>query len=142
MLNRAFAERYKVRLMTRSTLPEAQVQADRKRILQVLTNLISNAAKFAPDGSAVELEVNEVGNGIRISVQDRGPGIPEDFRARMFTRFSQADTAAARQKGGTGLGLAISKHLMELMNGHIDYEDRPGGGSTFWVELPKHPPSQ
>ena len=142
VLNRAFAERYKVRLMTRSTLPEAQVQADRKRILQVLTNLISNAAKFAPDGSAVELEVNEVGNGIRISVQDRGPGIPEDFRARMFTRFSQADTAAARQKGGTGLGLAISKHLMELMNGHIDYEDRPGGGSTFWVELPKHPPSQ
>ena len=142
VLNRAFAERYKVRLMTRSTLPEAQVQADRKRILQVLTNLISNAAKFAPDGSAVELDVNEVGNGIRISVQDRGPGIPEDFRARMFTRFSQADTAAARQKGGTGLGLAISKHLMELMNGHIDYEDRPGGGSTFWVELPKHPPSQ
>ena len=142
VLNRAFAERYKVRLMTRSTLPEAQVQADRKRILQVLTNLISNAAKFAPDGSAVELDVNDVGNGIRISVQDRGPGIPEDFRARMFTRFSQADTAAARQKGGTGLGLAISKHLMELMNGHIDYEDRPGGGSTFWVELPKHPPSQ
>jgi PAS domain S-box-containing protein len=142
VLNRAFADRYRVRLIARGALPEAQVRADRKRMLQVLTNLISNAAKFSPEGSAVELEPNDAGNRIRISVRDRGPGIPEDFRARMFIRFSQADTAAARQKGGTGLGLAICKHLMELMNGHIDYQDRPGGGSTFWIELPKHPSSQ
>ena len=73
---------------------------------------------------------------------DRGPGIPEDFRAKIFTRFSQADATAARQKGGTGLGLAICKHLMELMNGRIDFQDRRGGGSIFWIELPKHAHSQ
>jgi len=141
LLNHAFAERYKVRLVTRGECPEAYVHADRKRMLQVLTNLISNAAKFSPDGETVELVTEDRGERIRIGVRDRGPGIPEGFRAKIFTRFSQADTAAARQKGGTGLGLAICKHLMELMDGQIDFQDRPDGGTIFWVDLPKHPSS-
>ena len=138
LLNRAFAERYNVRLTTSGGLPGAYIHADRKRMLQVLTNLISNAAKFSPAGETVALVTEDRGERIRISVQDRGPGIPEEFRAKIFTRFSQAETSVARQKGGTGLGLAICKHLMELMDGDIEFEDRPGGGTVFWIELPKH----
>lgn len=137
LLNRAFAERYKVRLLTRNDCADSYIYADRKRMLQVLTNLISNASKFSPAGETVEMLTEDRGKRIRIRVQDRGPGIPEDFRAKIFTRFSQAETTAARQKGGTGLGLAICKHLMELMDGQIDFQDRPGGGSVFWIEMPK-----
>jgi PAS domain S-box-containing protein len=136
VLNRAFAERYGVKLRSTHSLPAAQVVADRKRLLQVLTNLISNAAKFSPEGETVQVALAKRGDRVRVEVQDRGPGIPEEFRARIFSRFSQADSAAARQKGGTGLGLAICKHLIELMNGQIGFQDRPEGGSIFWIEIP------
>jgi PAS domain S-box-containing protein len=142
VLNQGFTEHHKVRLSATASLPSAQVHADRKRLLQVLTNLISNAAKFSPAGATVEVGLEETDERIRVSVHDRGPGIPEDFRAKIFTRFSQADATAAWQKGGTGLGLAICKHLIERMNGRIDFQDRAGGGSTFWIELPKHARSQ
>jgi PAS domain S-box-containing protein len=142
VLNQGFAERYKVRLRTTASLPSVRVRADRKRLLQVLTNLISNAAKFSPAGEVVEVGLEALDGRIRVSVHDRGPGIPGDFRAKIFTRFSQADAATARQKGGTGLGLAICKHLMERMNGRIDFQDRMGGGSIFWIELPLHENSQ
>jgi len=142
VLNQGFTEHHKVRLNATASLPSARVHADRKRLLQVLTNLISNAAKFSPAGATVEVGLEETDERIRVSVHDRGPGIPEDFRAKIFTRFSQADATAAWQKGGTGLGLAICKHLVERMNGRIDFQDRAGGGSTFWIELPKHALSQ
>ena len=71
-----------------------------------------------------------------ISVGDRGNGIPEDFRNRIFGRFAQADSADTRAKGGTGLGLAICKRLIEMMDGTIGFSDRPGGGTSFWFELP------
>jgi len=142
LLNRAFAERYKVQLVSSGSLPQLRIRADRKRLLQVLTNLISNAAKFSPQGQAVEVVVEMLRDRVRVKVKDRGPGIPDDFHAKIFTRFSQADSAIARQKGGTGLGLAICKHLMELMNGKIEFEDRPGGGSIFWIELPRMEPCQ
>jgi signal transduction histidine kinase len=72
----------------------------------------------------------------RVSVGDRGPGIPEQFRGRIFSRFAQADSALTRQKGGTGLGLAICKRLVEAMNGRIGFEDRDGGGTFFFFEIP------
>jgi PAS domain S-box-containing protein len=142
VLNRAFAERYGVELRATGGLPGTYVCADRKRLLQVLTNLISNAAKFSPAGDTVDIGLQSGSHGVRVSVQDRGPGIPADFRAKIFTRFSQADAATARQKGGTGLGLAICKHLIELMNGSIGFLDRPGGGSIFWIEIPTQDVSQ
>jgi len=137
VLNRAFAERFKVRLEPKGELAAASVQADHKRLVQVMTNLLSNAAKFSPEGSAVEVEMKDYGQAVRVSVHDRGPGIPENFRHRIFNRFAQADSTATRQKGGTGLGLAISKRLIEMMNGRVGFGDREGGGSTFWFELPK-----
>src|SRR6185503_12288762 len=142
LLNKAFAERFKVRFEVSNQIaglpPEHKVHADRKRLLQVMTNLLSNAAKFSPDGGTVEIAVQERGRRVRVSVHDRGPGIPEAFRGRIFGRFAQADSTTSRQKSGTGLGLAISKRLVEMMQGHIGFESREGGGTTFWFELPRH----
>jgi signal transduction histidine kinase len=138
VLNKAFAERFKVRFQSHGDVPERKVLADRKRLLQVMTNLLSNAAKFSPEGAVVEITTEDAGPLVRIAVHDRGSGIPEAFRTRIFGRFTQADSTATRQKGGTGLGLAICKRLVELMHGRIGFEDRPGGGTTFWFELPHH----
>jgi len=138
VLNKAFAERFKVRFESHADLADRKVHADRKRLLQVMTNLLSNAAKFSPEGGVVEISAEDAGPNVRVAVHDRGGGIPEDFRARIFGRFTQADSTATRQKGGTGLGLAICKRLVELMHGRISFQDRPGGGTTFWFELPRH----
>jgi signal transduction histidine kinase len=138
VLNKGFAERFQVRYEPRGTLLPVQVKADRKRLLQVMTNLLSNAAKFSPPGEAVEVSMEDLGTRVRIGVHDHGPGIPENFRSRIFGRFAQADSSATRQKGGTGLGLAICKRLIELMDGRIGFTDRDGGGTVFFFELPKH----
>src|SRR3954471_28749 len=138
LLNKGFGDRFKVRFEPRGALTAMEVNADRKRLLQVMTNLLSNAAKFSPEGEVVEITTDEVAGHLRIGVHDRGPGIPEAFRQRIFGRFNQADSTTSRQKGGTGLGLAICKRLIEMMHGRIGFEDRPGGGTTFWFELPRH----
>jgi PAS domain S-box-containing protein len=138
LLNKGFGERFKVGFETRGDRPERRVRADRKRLLQVMTNLLSNAAKFSPEGAVVEISTEDVGANVRVAIHDRGSGIPDAFRQRIFGRFTQADSTATRQKGGSGLGLAISKRLIELMRGHIGFDNRPGGGSTFWFELPRH----
>jgi signal transduction histidine kinase len=136
VLNRAFGERFGVRFQSLGEPIHVAVNVDRKRVLQVLTNLLSNGAKFSPEGGAVEVGMVKVDGRVRVEVHDRGPGIPENFRNRIFGRFAQADSALTRKKGGTGLGLAICKRLIELMDGSIGFADREGGGSTFYFELP------
>ena len=136
VLNRAYAERFGVRLKLGADAPKVTVHADRRRLLQVMTNLISNAAKFSPEGGNVELSASCTDTRVQVSVEDRGPGIPQEFRSRIFGRFAQADSALTRKKGGTGLGLAICKRLIELMGGEIWYSDREGGGTSFHFRLP------
>ncbi|MGH8519590.1 MAG: sensor histidine kinase, partial [Panacagrimonas sp.] len=138
VLNKGFGDRFKVRFEAAGELSAREVDADRKRLLQVMTNLLSNAAKFSPEGGVVEVSTEDAGPSVRVAVHDRGSGIPEAFRARIFGRFTQADSTATRQKGGTGLGLAICKRLIELMDGRIGFDNRPDGGATFWFELPRH----
>lgn len=138
VLNKAFGERFKVRFELQPDASPSNVDADRKRLIQVMTNLLSNAAKFSPEGGAVEIAILRENDRVRVCVHDRGPGIPDAFRGRIFGRFAQADSTAARQKGGTGLGLAISKRLVEMMEGSIGFESREGGGTTFWFDLPRH----
>jgi PAS domain S-box-containing protein len=135
-LNQGYADRFEVGLRMESAMPRVDVRADRKRLMQVMTNLLSNAAKFSPPGGTVEVSAVVAGGSVRIAVSDRGPGIPEKFRGRIFGRFAQADSADSRIKGGAGLGLAICKRLVELMQGHIGFEDRAGGGTSFFFELP------
>jgi len=138
LLNKGFGDRFKVRFESQGELLRREVNADRKRLLQVMTNLLSNAAKFSPEGEVVQISTEEHGAWLRVAVHDRGPGIPEAFRSRIFGRFTQADSTTSRHKGGTGLGLAICKRLIEMMQGRIGFQDRDGGGTSFWFELPAH----
>ena len=141
-LNQGFADRFQVRLVLQEEPVKLTVRGDRKRLMQVMTNFLSNAAKFSPPGSAVDVGIVPAGDTVRVTVSDRGPGIPEAFRGRIFGRFAQADSADSRIKGGTGLGLAISKRLIEMMQGRVGFEDRPGGGTTFYFDLPVMRPEE
>ena len=133
--NQAYADRFEVRLQLVPG-PDAQVRVDADRLQQVLANLLSNAAKFSPQGGCVEIDVRSAQERVRVSVSDHGPGIPAAFRERIFQKFSQADASDARQRGGTGLGLAISRELVERMGGTIGFESVEGRGATFWFEFP------
>ena len=112
------------------------VLADRNRMLQVLANLISNAVKFSPPGEAVLVRGTSTDGHARISVIDRGKGISEAFRARLFDRFTQQDATASKLQQGSGLGLAISKSIVEAHRGSIEVDSAPGRGSAFHVDLP------
>jgi len=106
------------------------------RFEQVLNNLLSNAAKFSDDGSEVEIAVEAHAGHIFVKVRDDGPGIPDEFRDRIYEQFTQIDSSNTRKHGGTGLGLAISKALTERMGGTLDFETELGVGSTFFIRLP------
>lgn len=112
------------------------VRGDVDRLSQVAANLLSNAAKFSPAGGVVEVRVEaprpEV---LRFSVRDHGPGVPEGFRDRIFSKFAQADASDTRQKGGTGLGLAISREIVQRHGGRLWFDSTPGKGATFQFEL-------
>jgi signal transduction histidine kinase len=116
-----------------------RVNADPVRFLQLMTNLLSNASKFSPPQGIIEVFLEQEERHARISVRDRGPGIPEEFRGRVFTSFAQADTSSTRMRGGTGLGLSITKALVEHMGGEIDFETEVDAGTTFHVLLPLAP---
>ncbi|WP_405144988.1 DUF4173 domain-containing protein [Sphaerisporangium sp. NBC_01403] len=107
--------------------PRLGVQADPALLGQVLANLLDNAVRHSPPGGLVRLEARPEGAGVRLSVTDEGPGIPEPERPRVFERFSRLDTARAADAGGAGLGLAIVKEIVELHGGSIRVADSPVG---------------
>ena len=104
----------------------------------MLDNLLSNAAKFSPRGQEVEVAVTHRDGSVRVAVADHGPGISEEFRARIFQKFTQSDSSDTRQKGGTGLGLSIAKAITERHGGNIDFDTEVGRGTTFYIDLPLH----
>lgn len=123
-------------LSLRPDLPTAVV-ADRQRLAQVITNLLSNAAKFTPNRGAIGLAIEKIGEDaegrvtLRFEVSDEGIGMSEEQQARLFRSFEQADGSITRRFGGSGLGLAISKTIVEMMGGGIRVESAPGRGSRF-----------
>lgn len=132
-LNQTYAQRLGVNLTIKEPVTEIKINADEGRFLQVMANLISNAAKYSPRGESVEVTATPLGQLVRVSISDHGPGIPENFKSRIFQKFSQADSGT---KPGTGLGLSISKAIVEKLGGTIGFETQIGHGTIFYFDLP------
>jgi two-component system phosphate regulon sensor histidine kinase PhoR len=117
------------------------LQADRRALEQVLTNLVDNAVKYCPPGASITLRAHVVdgGTSARVEIVDTGPGIEPRHLPRLFERFYRVDGGRSRDMGGTGLGLSIVKHLVEAMRGAVGVESTPGRGSLFWFSLPLAP---
>ncbi len=111
-----------------------EIVCDRDRIAQVVSNLVGNAVKFAPEGGSVTINGNFSESELHVSVRDTGPGIPHDKKDKIFERFVQL---AAQDRGGLGLGLHISKMLIEAHQGRLWVQSKPGEGSTFFFALPR-----
>ena len=136
-LNSGYALKYGIKLVLESAPREVYMWVDGDRLLQVVTNLLSNAAKFSPPGESVLVAAEASESHVRILVKDRGPGIAPEFRNRIFQRFAQADSLDQRRRSGSGLGLSISKALIERMAGEIGFESQPGSGAVFYVTVPR-----
>lgn len=135
--NEGFAAQHNVTLQLRATSAPIWVHVDSDRLIQVVTNLLSNAIKFSPAQGLVHIVVTRKSGCARVEISDSGPGIPEEFRPRIFQKFSQADSSDTRQKGGTGLGLNISKAILECMEGSLGFTTESGVGTMFFFELPE-----
>lgn len=135
--NQPYAAQFGVNLKITDELPEACLLADPDRLIQVMNNLLANAAKFSPKGSEVSVSVRRNGGDVHVSISDQGPGIQPEFHERIFQRFAQADASDTRQQGGTGLGLSIARTIIEKMSGKIGFVSEPGRGATFYFDLPE-----
>ncbi len=109
------------------------MNGDRRRLIQVMTNLISNAVKFSDQGDAVCIRTEVVSGKVVVFVEDNGIGIPDDARDKVFGQFAQIDSSDQRDYGGTGLGMNITQQIVDLHRGVIDYVSEIGVGTTFMV---------
>jgi two-component system sensor histidine kinase VicK len=112
------------------------VFGDRDRLIQVITNLLSNALKFSPEGQVVSVDAAREGHFVRVSVSDRGKSIKKSDRDKLFKKFQKLDSHASGERGGTGLGLAICKEIIEKHHGRISYRSGAGGGNVFSFTVP------
>jgi two-component system phosphate regulon sensor histidine kinase PhoR len=135
-LFRERAERKGLDLQVLSEESMTQVVADRRALENVVTNLIDNAVKYCGTGAVVRISTQPDAQGVRIVVEDTGPGIEPTHLPRLFERFYRVDTGRSRELGGTGLGLSIVKHFVEAMGSQIRVESTPGVGSRFYFSLP------
>jgi signal transduction histidine kinase len=137
---RPYGEERRVRFAIASSAPGARVRVDRDRLIQVMENLLSNAAKFSPAGETVRVSLERDGPRLRVAVMDRGPGIAREFETRIFEKFAQIETRGTRKQEGTGLGLNIARAIVAHHGGNIWYSPNPGGGSIFSFDLPEWRP--
>lgn len=140
--NQGFAQSMGTEIVLNDYAGQAKVMVDAGRFQQVMANLLSNACKYSPEGVPVQIVISlRNDNLVRTEVIDHGSGIPENFRERLFQKFSQADSSDTRAKGGTGLGLAISQAIIRQMHGDIGYymsDDPAHPGTHFFIDLPLH----
>lgn len=139
--NKSYADTFGVQLALCAEPVDVFVNIDAQRLQQVMANFISNAVKFSPPEGIVEICLKLREQQVEVAVVDHGPGVSEEFRARIFQKFAQADSSNSRQRGGTGLGLSISKAFVERMQGTIGFESEPGHGATFFAIFPVAEPA-
>lgn len=138
--NQFYADKYGVTL--RGDVEEAdeavfRTYGDQSRLRQVMDNLLSNAAKFSPQGSEIIVGLKQENGRLRVTVRDFGSGIPQAAQASIFDKFTQADSSDTRSKGGTGLGLSIAKMIVESHKGRIFFVSEEEVGTKFFVDLPQ-----
>jgi signal transduction histidine kinase len=134
--HRSFARQHGVELAARGPHCGAAVLGDADRLMQVLSNLISNAVRHGPRGSAVEVSLEQWERRVRVAVTDHGPGIPAEYRERVFEKFVQVPRGSSAVGDGVGLGLNIARAIVERHGGTISLATEPGAGTTFFFELP------
>lgn len=134
-INTQYGEMHKVSFELVNYDSEVYIKADKKRLQQALTNLISNAIKYSPENETVTILVATKGEYTRISVSDKGPGIPKEFQPLVFGKFSQSKSELTRSIGGTGLGLTIVKYIVDSHGGYVHFETEAGKGTIFHIDL-------
>ncbi|MDH5301793.1 MAG: CHASE domain-containing protein [Gammaproteobacteria bacterium] len=135
VVNQGYAAKYGVSFNWTPVDNDINVNVDEDKMIQVLSNILSNAVKYSPTAGAVVVSVRPSATEVRISIADSGPGIPVEFQQKVFERFSQADSSDTRRVGGTGLGTSIAKLLVEQHGGRISFVSQPGQGTTFHIDL-------
>ncbi|HAA53865.1 MAG TPA: hypothetical protein DCE42_03880 [Myxococcales bacterium] len=136
--NEGFGQQFNVSFNLEST-KKTYIWADPARLIQVINNLLSNAAKFSPTQGHVDIKIETTENIATVMILDRGPGVPKSFRQKIFEKFTQVEKSSTRKREGTGLGLSISRALIEKQSGTLEYAPREGGGSCFHFSLPLAP---
>jgi signal transduction histidine kinase len=140
--NRQLAAQFRVSVRLDTDAEDAFVYTDSDRFLQVIENLLSNAVKFSPTGEEVVVSIESLDSHVRVSIHDRGPGIPEEYKDLIFEKFVQVVATDARAKGGTGLGLSIVRQTMSRLGGSVGHSPAPLGGTIFHIEVPREPELQ
>ncbi|MCE0722438.1 MHYT domain-containing protein [Legionella resiliens] len=135
-VNKIYGDKFGVKIELIPPNKDYLVTVDSDRLMQVLTNLISNACKFSYENEKVILRMKQIDASVRVSISNKGKGISPEFQPRIFQKFSQGDASTTRGKGGTGLGLNISKTIIEKLGGTLNFESNPNDLTTFYFDLP------
>lgn len=131
-----YAEAKGVNLIFDTDIEEKCIYCDGEKIERILLNLLSNALKFTPEGGTINVFFSDKGSSIEFSVKDTGIGIKDEFKDKIFERFTQVDKSLSRNTEGSGIGLSLTKALVDMHNGSIKVESRFGYGSEFIVNIP------
>lgn len=135
--NAGLLQRFNLKIRNRGTDAPVFIETDANRVIQVLTNLLSNAAKFSESGGTIDISVEQDHSGVRVSVSDQGAGIPLKDQHKIFQRFADMANSDRSAKGGTGLGLSICKAIVDSLGGRINFGTAEGWGTTFTFTLPE-----
>ncbi|MDX1913728.1 MAG: ATP-binding protein [Saprospiraceae bacterium] len=132
----SFAAGKQIQLHFLSDTDELVMDFDKEKMQSILSNLLSNACKFTPEGGHIYIQMEKAGGNCLLKVRDTGIGISEENLPYIFERFYQADNSTTRKGEGTGIGLALTRELVRLMGGEISAQSKPGAGATFLISLP------